>query len=271
MPTLEENRRFWDDSYDWSKSGDEWSSNWGGTEMEWNWVILPRIKRFIPTTTILEIGPGFGRWSQFLLGLCQKLIVVDLSEKCIAACRERFSGHSHILYYVNDGKSLDMIPDDSIDFVFSFDSLVHAEEDVMASYVSQLSRKLTQNGAGFIHHSNLGEYPSYLTIYRKLPGVRRVLSILGIKEDFFHGRASNMTAMKFSAYANGTELQCIGQEKVNWASRRLIDCMSSFTRKTSRWAQPNVVVRNKQFMQEASVVRRLAPLYSMEDFPDHRH
>ena len=49
-----------------------------------------------------------------------------------------------------------MVEDGSIDFVFSFDSLVHVEADVLDAYLDQLARKLTPDGVGFIHHSNMG-------------------------------------------------------------------------------------------------------------------
>jgi hypothetical protein len=62
-----------------------------------------------------------------------------------------------------------MVPDDSIDFVFSFDSLVHAEADVMQAYLNQLVRKLKLNGVGFIHHSNIGEYQRVFSISQEHP------------------------------------------------------------------------------------------------------
>ena len=49
-----------------------------------------------------------------------------------------------------------MVDDESIDFAFSADSLVHADLDVIAAYLSELARTLRPNGVGFIHHSNLG-------------------------------------------------------------------------------------------------------------------
>jgi hypothetical protein len=51
-----------------------------------------------------------------------------------------------------------MIPDQWIDFAFSFDSLVHVEADFIESYLQQLACKLTKEGVGFIHHYNLGQY-----------------------------------------------------------------------------------------------------------------
>jgi hypothetical protein len=48
-----------------------------------------------------------------------------------------------------------MIENGSIDFAFSFDSLVHAESDVMSSYAHELARVLKPGGVAFLHHSNL--------------------------------------------------------------------------------------------------------------------
>jgi hypothetical protein len=50
-----------------------------------------------------------------------------------------------------------MIADRSIDLALSFDSLVHAEADVLSSYLAQLATKLRSDGVAFIHHSNFGE------------------------------------------------------------------------------------------------------------------
>lgn len=128
--------------------------------MQWYGTLLPRIQAFVPAQTILEIAPGYSRWTHFLKDLCSQLILVELSEKCIISCQQRFANESHIRYYINDGKSLSMIEDNSIDFVFSFNSLVHAEAEVISAYISEISRKLSANGVAFIHHSNLESYPN---------------------------------------------------------------------------------------------------------------
>jgi SAM-dependent methyltransferase len=126
--------------------------------MRWLASLLPRIHAFVPAATILEIAPGFGRWTQFLRHLCDRLIVVDSSEKCIRACEERFAACSHIDYHANDGKSLAMVPDRAIDFVFSFDSLARAEEVVIQEYLTQLANKLTADGArATLQSENQGE------------------------------------------------------------------------------------------------------------------
>ena len=246
MPTIEENKRVWNTTYNWEQQGNEWSSDSGGVEMQWRNIILPRIQEFLPAKTVLEIAPGFGRWTEYLKDLCENLILVDLAEKCIQACKSRFSSCSHITYHVNDGKSLDMIPDGSIDFVFSFDSLVHAEDDVLKAYINQLSKKLTKDGVGCIHHSNLGEYAAYYSLLRKIPRGRGLLVRLGLIE-LDHWRAISMTASKFEQYAEEAGLQCISQDIIKWGTkRRLIDCISTFTRKDSVWSRPNKVTRENQ-------------------------
>ena len=248
MPSLEENLSVWNTWHNWAEKGDEWSSDWGGPEAQWFGTLYPRIHRFIPAGTILEIAPGHGRWTQFLKDHCEKLIVVDLAEKCIEACKERFKSSAHISYHVNDGRSLEMVSDRSLDFVFSFDSLVHVEADVIEGYLDELSNKLKPNGIGFIHHSNLaphltnGDFPS------------------GINPNCWRGKT--MSAKLFEEYCDNADLQCISQELTNWDNDLLIDTMSVFTPKGSVWARPNRVVKNGRFREEIYMIGALSHLYT---------
>jgi ubiquinone/menaquinone biosynthesis C-methylase UbiE len=264
MPTVEQNQQAWIAKYDWLKEGEEWSATWGGSEAQWFGAIFPRIHSFVPTNTILEIAPGFGRWTHYLKGYCDRLIVVDLAENCIRACKERFAADSNITYHVNDGKSLAMIPDQSIDVVFSFDSLVHAEADAIQAYLNQLARKLKPNGVGFIHHSNIGRYRKIFSASQTIPGpVRKFLIKRGLL-DLPHWRGFTMTARRFEEQCDEAGMQCISQELVNWGTKRLIDCFSLFTPKMSTWARPNEIVENRSFMREADSIRRISGLYATE-------
>ncbi len=267
MPTLEQNRQLWSESFDWSHQGDRWSAKWGGVDMQWHGTLLPRIHAFLPTGTILEIAAGYGRWSQYLKDLCDHLILIDMQEHCIDACRQRFADETHIEFYVNDGRSLDMVADNSVDFVFSFDSLVHADSSVIEAYLEQLASKLTANGVGFFHHSNLGAYPHYFSLTTRLPmSIRDRIYRYGLA-DKDHWRDPGMTAAKFCEIAARYGLQCIGQELVNWSAKRQIDCFTTFCKEGSVWSRPNVVVRNPRFMDEVRRWGELAPLYSDTSWP----
>jgi len=276
--------------YDWQQQGDEWSAEWNGTEPLWWATILPRIHAFVPVTTILEIAPGIGRCTQYLKDLCQHLILIDLSENCIEACQQRFSSFQHITYYVNDGKSLRMVPDQSVDLVFSFDSLVHAEADVLEAYLSQLARKLSPIGIGFIHHSNMGAY--------KKCSSGKLRFYIDNEQNGSNWRGASMTAKLFEQYCERVGLQCIPQELIDFypryslewvrpggrlqrmsqkirlerVSEKVIErfctilnnCFSVFTLKNSRWSRTNKVFINKGFMDEARYVSQLSELYAFK-------
>jgi hypothetical protein len=54
------------------------------------------------------------------------LIIVDLSERGIDRCRQRFADCSHSSYFVNDGKALEMVLDGGVDFIFSHQMTIAA-------------------------------------------------------------------------------------------------------------------------------------------------
>ena len=268
MPTIEENRSLWGETYTWTEAGEEWSRHWGSARMQWYGSLLPRISAFVPAETILEIAPGYGRWTAFLKDLCSELIIVDLSEKCIDRCRQRFADCSHISYFVNDGMSLEMVVDGSVDFIFTFDSLVHAEDVVLKAYVAEFAKKLRPNGAAFIHHSNLGEYirrikmQCGLALIPMLPGLLKRLGIWDDDNLIGQWRARSMTAAKMALFAKDHNLQCVSQELITWESRfALVDCLSIIVPRRSEWARENRVFRNTNFMAEARSLSDLSRLY----------
>jgi Methyltransferase domain len=249
--------------YEWKEAGEEWSAPWGGSPGQWLGAVLPRIGEYLPVIAMLEIAPGFGRWTHYLREHCQQLHVVDPDARCIEACRRRFVGDSRLSYHVNDGRSLAMIPDRSIDFVFSFDSLVHVPREPVEAYLRQLGDKLTDDGVGFIHHSNLGEYASSLG--RKLPRRARKLLTKAKLLDQDHQRAPDMTAELFRSYCAAHGLHCLCQELINWRGRRLIDCLTTFTRADSKkWGGASKIIRNRGFMREARLIRRASLVHPMK-------
>ncbi|HYI38558.1 MAG TPA: class I SAM-dependent methyltransferase [Thermoleophilaceae bacterium] len=266
MADVEQNRSVWEAGWDWSTAGDEWSSWWGGTPALWHGALLPRIHSFVPTGTILEIAPGYGRWTQYLKDLCDDLVIVDLTERCIEGCKVRFADATNIDYHVNDGRSLDMVADGSVDFVFSFDSLVHAEAEVLEAYAGQLARKLKPDGIGFFHHSNWGGLRSLGSLTKRLPErARRPLVTRGVLPDVYAWRAQSVTAELFAGQCDAAGLSVVAQEKINWEwGYYLMDALTVFTPRGSRWDRPRAVRRNPLFHAEAE---RMADLYSANGFP----
>lgn len=63
MPSFIENKIQWERDYDWTTRGEEWSIHHA---VEWIHTVCSRIHNFVLTESILEIAPGFGRWTRFL-------------------------------------------------------------------------------------------------------------------------------------------------------------------------------------------------------------
>jgi SAM-dependent methyltransferase len=240
--------------YDWKDAGEEWSERWGTSAAQWSGTLLPRIKDCLPASTILEIGPGYGRWTHYLKDYCDRLLIVDRASQCIEACRHRFAVDPRVTGYVNQGGSLEMIEDTSLDFVFSFDVFVHIKREIVEEYLSELARTLKPGGRGFIHHSNLGAYAGSLR--DKLPSFLQKLLTRWHLLDEDHHRSHTMTAELFRALCKQHGLHCTRQELINWRGRRLIDCLSWFERSESGSDESIEVVQNPNFMREAEIVRQ---------------
>jgi SAM-dependent methyltransferase len=235
MPNLTWNSTYWAGVYNWQTAGEEWSITWGGSEPQWFGSLYPRLRRFIPAGAILEIAPGFGRWTKFLLPACQDYVGVDLSEECIAACRSTFSNIAYARFIQNNGLSLADAPDGHFDFVFSFDSLVHVESDVMGSYVPQILQKLTPDGVAFIHHSNLAALG---------PGVENP-----------HLRGESVSAEVVADMVRQAGGKILVQERVNWGNSDVNDCLTLLARHEHPDIAPPSHIKNVRFMDEATIIR----------------
>ncbi|MFN3656272.1 MAG: class I SAM-dependent methyltransferase [Pseudolabrys sp.] len=242
MPDLDWNRAMWGSAYAWTALGEEWSHSWGGSEAQWFGTLYPRLHRFLPARRILEIAPGYGRWSKYLIPNCDEFLGIDLAEKCVHGCREIFASATHARFVTNDGQTLTAAPDGSFDFVFSFDSLVHADYDVMASYVPEVLRKLAPGGVAFLHHSNL------LAFGGAIGGQ--------------HGRSMSVSAQVMADLIRHRGGAVLVQEVVNWGGDQLIDCLSLFGRRDDYPAANPVQLQNRMFMAESTLIHHFQSPYS---------
>lgn len=259
MPSIAENLSLWDQRYGWQQDGEEWSVLWGGADMQWHGSLLPRIHAFVPTGTIVEIACGHGRWTRYLGGLCDRLIAVDLSGRCVDATRARLASLGHVEVHQNDGKSLPFVADRSVDLVFSFDSLVHVDAGVIRAYVAELARVLADDGVAFIHHSNLGE-PTHPLL--RIPGAHGLAKRTGLLPKVFNWRDPSVSAALVQSVAQEHGLHCISQEKLDWVRRfALVDCISVIVREGSSRDRATRVLSNPRFMDEGRRIGRLARLY----------
>ena len=162
--SVKANKQLWNDYYDWSDSGEEWTQEvkkFKGIDPEkWkNELINKMMQKYIKKdSTILEIGPGGGRWTSILKEMSNNLILADISPKCLDICKKRFANSEHIRYNLIEN-DLNFIEDSSIDYVWSYDVFVHINPSIIKKYVREFQRILKPNGIAIIHHS--GKYTDY--------------------------------------------------------------------------------------------------------------
>jgi SAM-dependent methyltransferase len=175
-----DHRRCWSD-YDWSGRGEEWNAS-----PEWKQALVDDVlARWIPAGgAVLEIGPGAGRWSEALAARASRLALVDVSERPLELCRERFREDTRIEYIVSSGNDLPGVEDESIDAAWSFDVFVHLTPRDQAAYLEEIARVLVPGGVAVLHHSdgrNRGRLQSR-SGWRS-PMSRRLLAALAVERD----------------------------------------------------------------------------------------
>ncbi len=162
MGSIRWNRLTWGNPDNWTLSGDGWDFHArcsGRLYEEWKASV---VEEFLtpylgPDVDAVEIGPGQGRWSEFIVRNSRTVALVDLSANCIDACRQRFADAdpSKVSFYVNDGAPFPM-GDSSVDLVWSFGTFVHIEIGEIDHYLGEIRRVLRPGGTFVIHHPGVG-------------------------------------------------------------------------------------------------------------------
>ena len=246
MSDLEGNKRFYDD-YNWSKAGEEWSVEWGSSHNFWYATLLPRIGQFLPAESIVEIGCGYGRISRYLANYCQRLELLDITQKCVDQCNHLFKDSPEIGAALTNGNELSSVQDNSTQLLFSIHSLVQADADTIRAYIAETARVLSNDGVAFLHHSNCA-------VYRNDPAIDQAAI-----EDY---RDTSVSGQLVREWADGVGLMCIRQELVNWGLDSVLsDCFSLLVKKQSHWQQQFELLPNPEFYNEMKYLRRLSDHY----------
>jgi len=256
--TIDENWQIWGSASSWIDGGDTWSSGWGGPRRQWDGWIWPRLEHAIagagPASelSVVEIGCGHGRWTQFLAEQFAQVHAVDLVPTCVEECTQRFSGTPNVSTMLTDGCSLDGVDSRSVDLVFSFDSLVHADAEAISGYLREAARVLTDDGVVFLHHSNLASCGwDCSPALRRSDRLARVLVRAGVLEPHVHWRDPTVDADLVARRADDCGLVCVGQELLPWATKKaLIDCVSVIVRDGRPPSRSLVRTVNRRFGDE---------------------
>lgn len=192
--------------------------------MDWQLegIILPFLNRYVDEidyTTVLDFAAGHGRNTSWLKESAETIVLVDVNRKSLNICKERFGTSKRFKYLQTNGTSLKGIRDKSISFIYSWDSMVHFESDVIFSYISEFKRVLKPGGHAFCHHSNYTANPG--GSFLENPDWRNFMS----KELFAH-------------YLLKEGLDVVEQEILAWGAISDLDCITLFRRPRIRRLMP---------------------------------
>ena len=120
------------------------------------------IKPFIPSLNglnCLEIACGHGRIASQVLKNNEPnhLQLIDINPDNIKFVLNRFKGRDEVHAEVNNGIDLRNLEDQHYNFVYSFDSMVHFNRELIELYINEIKRVLTPGGQAYIHYSNWGK------------------------------------------------------------------------------------------------------------------
>ena len=158
--TVDENKRIWN-TYDWSQLGEEWtteSRRWRDVDPQvWKKTLVDNMmmKYIKKGDTVLEIGIGAGRWSEILQGIAGRLILADITKKCLDICKERLKEATNVEFHLIED-NLSFLDDNSIDYIWSYDVFVHINPSDIERYIAEFTRILKPGGLGILHHSGEG-------------------------------------------------------------------------------------------------------------------
>lgn len=230
MPSIQWNRN-WND-YAWPEHGDEWSGQaayCGQPYPAWKESVHEAFLRpyLRPSAVALEVAPGHGRWTEFLVRHAAHVHLVDLNPSCIEYCRRRFAAHRHLSYAVTDGQSLPGVAAGAVDFAWSFDSFVHMEADVIGAYLREFARVLRPGGHAVIHHAGRRHGALAFGFLAGLgrPG-RALFQRLSMKRDTAgggDGRRSRVSAALVARLVRAAGLELVFQVD-SWGERGQFGC-----------------------------------------------
>jgi SAM-dependent methyltransferase len=154
----------------WSRYPQEWATDpalrrgadtlgeeWGGPGFAD--LVVELVEPYLGAQVdVLELGCGGGKFSGRLAPRCRSLLCCDISPRMIDHARATLSERGlgeNVDFVVLNGVDFSGVPDESADFIFSYDVQLHLPPENVFSYMRDARRVLRDNGVFMLHAVNL--------------------------------------------------------------------------------------------------------------------
>jgi len=148
--TISHQRQFWETYLNKRFFTSEDISNWIDGDSYFRTILTNNILPKIDNKTVLEIGCLTGKWIKEL-NLAKRVIGVDLFEVSEKYIRSKYPQITNFEFYKTSGNELNGIDDNSVDFIYSIDSLIRLDPIVINDYINEVYRVLKKGGEAFLH------------------------------------------------------------------------------------------------------------------------
>lgn len=109
--------------------------------------------------SVLDLGCGVGRITEYMANDFKKVHALDLSEEMIESAKKRVIGKKNVEFHIGNGNSIPL-EKQNVDLVFSYQTFQHLpNESLIKDYLEEICRVLKPGGVAKIHlRTGLGTY-----------------------------------------------------------------------------------------------------------------
>lgn len=225
---IDENYLLLDDRNKMTPANVDWDAYYNAVEKDAPSQFLhyfkPKLDRYNlakPNSIVLDFACGRGRIANYFKDICQKVICCDSSTDALEFCQNRFKENTNVIYSISKSNGI-QLENESIDFIYSWDAMVHFSYKSLDFYMSEFYRLLKNSGYAFIHHSNLINSEPFNNDIKD--GIWDGKN----KSEIWYeniGYRSNISKEEFAFIAKKHGFEIINQETIDWSAKNL-DCIS---------------------------------------------
>ncbi len=160
-----------------------YGAQWGDPGDGKRGAVRDWVRENVPGRRVMEIGHGGGRWTRQYIGWGPlELVLVDGTPAAKTATEVQIKGPViQPTYHVSRTGHVPQVADEGIDYVFSFDSFIHFDRELVETYVKTIARVLHPDGVATIHYAEgLGDDPD--RPYLRFHDLDQLLLDVGLRE-----------------------------------------------------------------------------------------